>query len=651
MHTLPSNLAICKSSSALGINKKGPRSDSATKSMFGLVAGPPILPTKPRLNKFTELVAPASPVPWFIKDHKESDILDSEVPELDSEASSPDDPDPRGRGHALDNTRQSPTRSRESSAQRISASRENKPPGNHPVVKSQYSFKDIIASVSKNNSDANLNPLESQESGFEYKTAKRLLKLDSTLMNKDDMHRYLDEAITPIEKRLFESSESMYLMDSLLLELHKTPAGPASDVVPNAKQEDPLPEAKSKPAGMGSIVSDALKVLVSTSVVVAVGCFVFGALTASKGSKKSLSLEIPRFSTHSDESVVVSYGANPFLVCGRKWGLNVYPTGHADSRTTRVEVYVHVYARNERETEAEFLHWLESKKLHFNLTLSEPAPQALHVSYSSHRHWSDMEDGAGWWYFSLDTPAPLLALTNDTLLVSLDFDESTTTLLSPLPHLSLHQRRMSKDGPVVLNPVSLMNRDRGSAVPPNIANRELSVPLFPAAAGCDPALAVLFDNPAFSDYTFLVDDGAISPTTREIHVQKCFVQAKLPDWHPTPQSYQEHVTDILYTSLHSFLTFLYSGRLPLLESPLPLDPTALAHIHILSEQYGHKDLQRFISRYFYSSVSAGPPHAAVELLVQLGGRSDAVQEMLVFLVCKNFAGVRGSTAFKELIEG
>ncbi|KAJ3020664.1 UNVERIFIED_CONTAM: Rho- BTB domain-containing protein 2 [Siphonaria sp. JEL0065] len=364
-------------------------------------------------------------------------------------------------------------------------------------------------------------------------------------------------------------------------------------------------------------------------------------------SGRSVALEIPQFSqlaqARTNGASVISYGASPFLVCGRKWGINVYPNGHG--KISRIDVYVHVYAKDGRETETEFLSWVQSKKLHFELTLTEPAPQVLNVSYSSHCHWSDMEDGAGWWYFGLDVASQLLELTNDTLLVSLKFDEK-----GPTPSNPISMRRSSKDGPVLLNPLAL-NRLNSM----NAGKLETLYPLFPSA-NHDPAMLSLYNNPSLSDYAFRVKQTNDVGDDKLIHVQKCLLKAKLTAWVPQspplksksePRKVIEDVKDFDYEVLNSFLTFVYSGQLPILEANNPANAASLGQLCILCERFGGQyQLRRFISRQFYMAVSLDN---VVDLLQDLGGRSDFVQELVVFVICNNFNSIRDSCAFKDLI--
>ncbi|ORY44933.1 hypothetical protein BCR33DRAFT_716846, partial [Rhizoclosmatium globosum] len=373
--------------------------------------------------------------------------------------------------------------------------------------------------------------------------------------------------------------------------------------------------------------------------------------------ERSVTLAIPQFSSLASSrstDPIVSYGASPFLVCGRKWGINVYPKGHyATSSASRIDVYVHVYAKDARESESEFLAWVAQKKLHFDVTLTEQSPQSLHVSYSSERHWSDMEDGAGWWYFTLDVAAPLLELTNDTLIVKIRFDEielsptlASGTLASPVT-APAQQRRLSKDGPVLMNPLALNHMQ-----PVNV---ETLYPLFPAAS-YDPAMLSLFDNSLLSDFVFSVPDGTSDP--KLIHVQKCFLKAKMPTWVPATTGNSsvvknksdkrgcEEIKGVRYEVVHSFLSFVYSGRLPLLESREPVDAVAFGQLIALCEKFGQHELRRFISRFFYASISY---HTVIDLLRTLGSTSDVVQEILVFVACKCFQAIYTSGDFKDLI--
>ncbi|KAJ3131260.1 hypothetical protein HK100_006576 [Physocladia obscura] len=372
--------------------------------------------------------------------------------------------------------------------------------------------------------------------------------------------------------------------------------------------------------------------------------------------ERSVTLEIPdfpsltqhRFNTLAGIGPVVSFGASPFLVwlltlwqsSGRKWGLNVYPRGH-DSRnpTSRIDVYVHVYAKDEKESESDFLAWVAAKKLHFNLTLTELPPQSLSVKYSSENHWSDMEDGAGWWYFTLEVATQLLELTEDILVVKLSFDEKGPAPPIPSPSSQPATMFSNKDrGGVLLNPIALMSRSQKSLLSNLIDPKEM-YPLFPTAI-YQPALDSLFDNPAFSDFQFSVG-------SQLIHVQKCFIVAKLTSWTPTTKDIEE-ISGIRYEVARSFFNFVYSGRLPMLEIRDSIDALALSELCVLGERYGERDLTRFLLRHLYAATT---PANAITLIETLGGKSDSVQELLAFVICKSFSTVRCTSEFSNLIIG
>ncbi|KAI9339009.1 hypothetical protein BDR26DRAFT_395671 [Obelidium mucronatum] len=257
-----------------------------------------------------------------------------------------------------------------------------------------------------------------------------------------------------------------------------------------------------------------------------------------------------------------------------------------------------------------------------------------------------MEDGAGWWYFGLEAASPLLNLTNDTLCVTLAFGEGPTP---PIPAISAQSRRGSKDSSVLLNPLAIHRLNMKTAT------RSLALyPLFPTATH-DPAMLSLFDNANLSDYSFKCTYE--STDHKLIHVQKCFLQSKLPLWNPKPvvppksksselsRKKVEEIADISYSALHSFLTFVYAGQLPLLETD-SVEAQSAGQLCILCERFGHFELRRFLSRFFYSAISH---QNVLKLLRAFGGRSDHLQEILVFFICKTFASIRGSSGFKKLI--
>ncbi|KAI8838540.1 hypothetical protein BJ741DRAFT_601415 [Chytriomyces cf. hyalinus JEL632] len=227
-----------------------------------------------------------------------------------------------------------------------------------------------------------------------------------------------------------------------------------------------------------------------------------------------------------------------------------------------------------------------------------------------------MKESSGFFYFGLQVPAAqLLKLTNDTLTICIEFDDG------PTPAAALY-------------------------------------PLFPAAHH-DPAMEKVFNNPALSDFSYIADGNPI-------HVQKQFVEAKVSvrkaptlfrrDSPPTHGSLQqpactihpfECVPNTSYTALHSFLAFLYSGRLPLLESEeTASDARLLGQLCILAESFGVNSLYRYCIRRFDTLLNAAN---AVELLLLFGHESDTVQELIVSLICKEFGAVRETTGFQSLL--
>ncbi|KAI8622677.1 hypothetical protein BC830DRAFT_1088317 [Chytriomyces sp. MP71] len=369
---------------------------------------------------------------------------------------------------------------------------------------------------------------------------------------------------------------------------------------------------------------------------------------------RRVSLEIPRFSVlaSSGSNAVVSYGATPFLVCGRKWGLNVYPNGHnASQQRRRIDVYVFVHARDGRESEAQFLTWLQRNKVYFELVVSEPPPAVLHATYASHNHWAEMEDSAGWFYFGLEAPAPLLDLTNDTLKLDISFREGPSP---PIPSSDRNESLVAH-GEAWMKPVRLNST-------PQAIDLASLYPLFPSA-NYEPAMEILLDNHSLSDFIFIAEDNA-----KAIHIHTAFLRAKVPAWTPKPSSNlvnttpcytgggisaqkplpRQYFLDTPYPVLHSFLAFIYSGRLPLLErKDTAFDVYVLGHLLLLSEQFGAHRLRRFLLRRFYTSVTTAN---AVEMLVAFGGRSDAIQEVAAFVLCRDFASVREGGAFTGLVE-
>ncbi|KAI9356513.1 hypothetical protein DFJ73DRAFT_822876 [Zopfochytrium polystomum] len=371
---------------------------------------------------------------------------------------------------------------------------------------------------------------------------------------------------------------------------------------------------------------------------------------------RSVQLEIPGFSTLS-RSESVSYGASPFLVGGRKWGLNVYPHGLRQASPTfgqLADIYVHIWARDKAETEEEFLRFVRSHGIHFVVTLTEPEPAAMSMSFSSTEIWSDMEDAAGWYHITLDAPPPLLELTNDTLIIIIDFQPSPAVInSSPSTPTAASFNGAAMHSSLAQTPIS--NSFKPSPTKPFDRFK-----LFPAAHW-DPAMKGLFNNSKVSDFEVIADG-------QPIYVQRCFLEAKVgseiwqqaldgsaqwttpPAPPPNPrlrdakhgsQPNSLMVNDVPFEIVRSVLLFIYTG-----EFELEQTPTNLGYVHVLCERFGLNDLRRFAAREIYRHIKEAD---AIDLLQSFGGKSSRLQEIIVFFIVHNFALLRENGSLKQLI--
>ncbi|KAJ3259634.1 hypothetical protein HDU77_001734 [Chytriomyces hyalinus] len=364
-----------------------------------------------------------------------------------------------------------------------------------------------------------------------------------------------------------------------------------------------------------------------------------------KQVSRNVSLQIEDFSRYSREGEDLRYSGLPELAGGREWGVKVQP----NPRMRRHGINVFVHVRTSRPPEADFLAWQSQNKVHFTISFSEPEPASFFAKFSSHDHWWKFHVGklshihtpiftalfftkgaSAWFHFRLQVPAAQsLKLTNDTLTICIEFDDGPTPVLAG------------------------STTAQTSVSVPNL-NSQTLYPLFPAAH-YDPAMENVFDNAALSDFAFIADG-------KPIHVQKHFIAAKVSVW-KAPDSQLtdgipqqpactihpfECIPNTSYTALHSFLAFLYSGRLPLLESQdTASDARLLGQLCILVERFGaeQKLLRTCVRRFDSLLIMAN----AIDLLLLFGHESDSLQEIIAFVICRQFGAMRKTSAFQSLI--
>ncbi|KAJ3216780.1 hypothetical protein HDU67_008957 [Dinochytrium kinnereticum] len=335
-------------------------------------------------------------------------------------------------------------------------------------------------------------------------------------------------------------------------------------------------------------------------------------------TQRSVRIEIPAFSAVIPGQTI-SYGSVPFLIFGRKWGLNVYPHGLRPASKDygqRIDIYVHIWAKDSTETEAQFLSWVRENNLHFNLIVTEPEPVALHTVQSSEGLWCDMEDEAGWWLFSLKASSRLLELTNDTLIVEMQFQprKPTSPTITPKPLLD------SKGQPV--------HAPKTSAPP---------IPVAPFPTLSDPTLEVFFDNKLLHDLTIYCGN-------KKIYLQRSFVSQKLSRFSTIhSKSVGGILIDAPYDVAYAFFSFAYTGKFVLDRSA-----DSYAHLYLLSEMYGENNLRRYCGRELYGLLRAD---IAVTLLCAFGGRSISLQEFLVAYIIHNISEVMATDNFKRMFSG
>ncbi|KAJ1557985.1 Leucine-zipper-like transcriptional regulator 1 [Nowakowskiella sp. JEL0078] len=354
-------------------------------------------------------------------------------------------------------------------------------------------------------------------------------------------------------------------------------------------------------------------------------------------SKRSLEISLQNFSS-IDTVNTFSYGATPFLVHNRRWGVNLYPYGlrkNSNDINQRIDVFVHIWAKDDKETEEQYLQWIQSNKIRFTITITEPTPSLLFIQKTSEDAWCDMEDAAGWWLISLKACPRLLDLTNDTLIIKIDFEYNSF-------------------------PISKKNTE---------SNENLG--------GFD----VLLNNKALSDF-------GISNGYEEVFVQKCVLSTKLPNFDSvlsrfssnidlsssvsslssaTTQSSNYRIKEVFLNSTNSFRQFklgLTSQTLMISGIPIDILQTTLRYIYtfqipvlensesyafmfLFSELFGVNELQRASKRGLLEHITATE---ALPMLKKFGQRSAALQELISVFVIQNFHAIKfHNPSFSDLL--
>ncbi|KAI8915454.1 hypothetical protein DFJ77DRAFT_462735 [Powellomyces hirtus] len=352
---------------------------------------------------------------------------------------------------------------------------------------------------------------------------------------------------------------------------------------------------------------------------------------------RSLELAITNFS-NVDKAQTFSYGATPFLIgTDRKWGVNVYPFGlkpTSKDYMQRIDIYLHIWARDARETEHAFREWIRENNIRFTLTVTEPEPAALRIISSSEHSWCDMEDAAGWWKVSLKACPKLMDLNNDTLLIRIAFGgaaESPTDSMAVWPS-------QTEVLPLPAMPVDSANG--GGGLPFG-----------------------LFDNPHISDFTLFASG-------KPIHAQRCVLEARLPGWaqfislpHNASQrnnkqrrsistdtasgsstsstSSSAAIHGIPYPIVRAFLYHIYTS------TPPAIPPTAkdYAYLYLLAEGFCTPHLIKAAKRMVYACLTIAD---ALPLYLHFGGRSRHLQGLIAFYISQNWNEIKPTEAFARL---
>jgi hypothetical protein len=270
----------------------------------------------------------------------------------------------------------------------------------------------------------------------------------------------------------------------------------------------------------------------------------------------------------------------------------------------------------------------------------------------------------------------LLNLNDDTLLLSIEF-QSLGVNTSPSPLGSSTNYSISAD----------YTKEKLPQI------TEPGKPLFPHLQA-DSTLQLLLNNANLSDLCFKIEG-------KPLYAQTCILAAKLPYWDVgaavthsiahTPQfatpndspatpkasplsSHQTtphrskptpthnlspsidadagsggsgvttnfiEVNDMSYDVFYAFMSFIYTGRLP-----LDLTNHNLCKLHLLCEQYHVPTLQKYCGRELYGSLK---PLEACTLLNSYGGKSAVLQEILVFYIVHNFKAISALNGFAWML--
>ncbi|KAJ3103089.1 Leucine-zipper-like transcriptional regulator 1 [Phlyctochytrium planicorne] len=351
-------------------------------------------------------------------------------------------------------------------------------------------------------------------------------------------------------------------------------------------------------------------------------------------AERSVTLSVPSFSK-IQPGQTVSYGAIPFHVFGRKWGVNIYPHGLRSSSKDykqRIDIYVHIWARDSSETEEQFLAWCRDNKLSFSVLVTEPEPAALYIKHDSPSLWCDMEDEAGWWMTSISASSRLLDLTNDTLIVEIKFQSAEALTKAISQTASIREPRKG----ISVSDAKKNHRKKDAE----------SIRHVPFPTNSDPATEFLFNNKDFHDLI-------VSAESEVLYLHNRFVSRKLPGWssstkhartvHEANPNIATVTINAPYEVVQAFFSFLHIGSFT-----MKMHANNLAFLYVMSDEYGLNELRRYASREIYRYLN---PDLAVTLLCKLGSRSATLQEFLIAFIIQNFCDVMVNDNFKRMLSG